>query len=70
MNRTLERSIEGICFTNDDTGKLIMFPDNLDLKTAILENQALKKEISELKSCSENMKLIANAASIIGNEML
>ena len=70
LKRTLDRSIEGLCFTNDDTGKLVKFLDNLDLKTAILENQALKKEISELKSCRENIKLIANAASIIRNEIL
>ena len=42
LKRTLVRSIEGLCFVNDDSGKLIMFPNNLDLKTAVLENQALK----------------------------
>ena len=45
LKRALERSIEGLCITNDDTGKLIMFPDNLDLKTATLENQALKRDL-------------------------
>ena len=35
LKKTLERSIEDLCFTDDDTGKLIMFPDNLDLQTAI-----------------------------------
>ena len=67
LKRTLERSIEGLCFVNDDSGKLIMFPNNLDLKTVVLENQALKNEISELKSCSENVKMIANVAGIIRN---
>ena len=69
LKRTLERSIEGLCFVNDDSGKLIMFPNNLDLKTLVLKNQALKNEISELKSCSENVKMIANVAGIIGDEI-
>ena len=68
LKRTLEMSIEGLCFVNDDSGKLIMFPNNLDLKTVVLENQALKNEISELKSCSENVKMIANIAGIIRDE--
>ena len=46
-----------------------MFPNNLDLKTVVLENQALKNEISELKSCSENVKMIANVAGIIRDEI-
>ena len=69
LRRTLERSLEGLCFVNDDSGKLIMFPNNLDLKALVLENQALKNEISELKSCSENVKMIANVAGIIRDEI-
>ena len=36
LKRTLERSIEGLCFVNDDSSKLIMLPNNLNLKTVVL----------------------------------
>ena len=65
----MERSIEGLCFVNADSGKLIIFLNNVDLKTVVLENQALKNEISELKSCNENVKMIANFAGITRDEI-
>ena len=40
LKRTLEKSKENHCFISDDTGKLIMFPDNLHMKTESSEKRS------------------------------